>query len=96
MIQYGKTLRNWKKEIINSFIIVGNRYKVDKETGQVVISAQKLNTNMSENRNSILKTLKKSSNGYANWDRFRNRGLYVLRRDAKPVLNPLPQKRIVR
>ena len=96
MIQYGKTLRNWKKEIINSFIIVGNRYKVDKETGQVVISAQKLNTNMSENRNSILKTLKKSSNGYANWDRFRNRGLYVLRRDEKPVLNPLPQKRIVR
>jgi transposase len=96
MIEYGKTLRNWKQEIINSFIVVNYRYKVDKETGQVVSSEQKLNTHMSENRNSIIKTLKKSSNGYTNWPRFRNRCLYVLRSDAKPMLNPIPQKKGVR
>ena len=38
MVEFGKTLRNWKQEIINSFIVVGASYKVDKETGQVAIS----------------------------------------------------------
>lgn len=90
MIQFGKTLRNWKQEIINSFTVVGVRHKVDKETGQVVISELKLNTNISETKNSIIKTLKKSANGYACWHRFRNRCLYILRPNAKPVLNPLP------
>ena len=90
MIQFGKTLRNWKQEIINSFTVVGVRHKVDKETGQVVISELKLNTNISETKNSIIKTLKKSANGYACWHRFRNRCLYILRPSAKPVLNPLP------
>ena len=42
-----------------------------------------------ENRNSIIKTIKKNSNGYANWERFRNRCLYVLRTSALPLLNPL-------
>ena len=90
MIQFGKTLRNWKQEIINSCTVVGVRHKVDKETGQVVISELKLNTNISETKNSIIKTLKKSANGYACWHRFRNRCLYILRPNAKPVLNPLP------
>ena len=95
MIKFGRTLRNWDQEIIDSFIVVGVRHKVDKETGQVVISDQKLNTNLMENRNSIIKTIKKNANGYANWDRFRNRCLYVLRPDARPVLNPLPPKKKV-
>ena len=90
MIKFGRTLRNWKQEIINSFTVVGVRHKVDKETGQVVISEVKLNTNISETKNSIIKTLKKSANGYACWPRFRNRCLYILRPSAKPILNPLP------
>ena len=90
MIKFGRTLRNWKQEIINSFTVVGVRHKVDKETGQVVISEVKLNTNISETKNSIIKTLKKSANGYTCWPRFRNRCLYILRPDARPVLNPLP------
>lgn len=95
MIKFGRTLRNRDQEIIDSFIVVGVRHKVDMETGQVVISDQKLNTNLMENRNSINKTIKKNANGYANWDRFRNRCLYVLRPDARPVLNPLPPKKKV-
>lgn len=93
MVEFGRTLRNWKQEIINSFIVIGVRHRIDKETGQVVVSDLKMNTNISENKNSIIKTLKKSANGYANWDRFRNRCLYVLRKDALPLLNPIPKKK---
>ena len=94
MQEYGRTLRNWSEEIINAFIIVRNSYMFDKDTGQVVVSAQKLNNGLMENRNSILKTIKKNSNGYTNWTRFRNRCLYVLRPDALPVLNPvIPEKK---
>ena len=96
MIEFGKTLRNWKQEIINSFIIVGYNHKVDKETGQVVISEKKMNTNISEMKNSMIKTLKKSANGFSNWARFRNRCLYVLRPDAKPVLNPIPPRKQIK
>ena len=91
----GKTLREWEQEIINSFIVVGKSYKVDKETGQVAVSDQKLNNGLMENRNSILKTIKKNSNGYTNWDRFRTRCLYVLRKDSLPLLNPQDKKQHV-
>lgn len=92
MRHFGRTLRNWSAEIINSFIVVGNSYRVDKETGQVVISERKLNTGILESRNSIIKTIKKNSNGYSCWDRFRNRCLYVLRHNAAPRLNPIARK----
>ena len=94
MIDFSRTLRNWQYEIINSFIIVKRIHKVDKDTGQVVVSDLKLNNGLMENRNSILKTIKKSSNGYTNWDRFRNRCLYILRKSSVPSLNPIiPKKR---
>lgn len=84
-----RLIKSWKAEIINSFIIIDSSYKVDKETGHVVVSNHKLNNGLMENRNSILKCIKKNSNGYTNWDRFRNRCLYVLRKDANPILNPI-------
>ncbi len=97
MKEFSQTLRNWKEEIINSFIIVKSTHKVDKDTGQVVVSGIKLNNGLMENRNSILKTIKKNSNGYTNWSRFRNRCLYVLRPDALPSLNPLiPVKKVIK
>ena len=89
MIEFAGTLRSWHKEIVNSFIVVKYSYKVDKDTGQVVVSARKLNNGLMENRNSLIKSLKKNSNGYTNWERFRNRCLYVLRPDARPLLNPI-------
>ena len=94
MKEFGRTLANWKEEIINSFIVVKKKYKVDKDTGQVVVSDIKLNNGLMENRNSILKIIKKNANGYTCWNRFRNRALYVLRPDAVPLLNPvIPPKR---
>ena len=46
MIEFAGTLRSWHKEIVNSFIVVKYSYKVDKDTGQVVVSARKLNNGL--------------------------------------------------
>ena len=95
MNQFANTLRNWREEILNSFIVVKQTMRVDKDTGQVVVSDHRINSGIMENRNSILKCIKKNANGYSNWERFRNRCLYVLRKDALPLLNPIkiPAKR---
>ena len=67
--EYSKTLIEWKQEIINSFIKVPTINK-------------KMNNAMIENRNKSIKLLKHSSNGYTNWDRFRNRVLFCLNEDS--------------
>ena len=68
MIRFSRTLRNWKQEIINSFILVDYEYKVDKETGRVAVQPKKMNNAIIENKNSIIKTIKKNANGYTNWN----------------------------
>lgn len=94
MKELSRTLISWREEIINSFIVVKRRHTVDKDTGQVV-SDIKLNNGLMENRNSIIKMIKKAATGYTNWDRFRNRCLYVLRRNSYPLLNPvIPPKKV--
>lgn len=94
MNEFARTLRRWQEEIINSFIVVKHRYKVDKDTGQVTVSEIKLNNGLMENRNSVIKTLKKAANGYSNWERFRTRCLYVLRKSSIPrLLNPVIPKK---
>lgn len=85
---FGETLSKWKKEIVNSFIIVDYTYKVDKDTGEVVSKAKKMNNGIVENRNKIIKCVKNNANGYANWTRFRNRLLYVLNKDSTFRLYP--------
>lgn len=62
--QFGNTLRTWKKEIVNSFIVVEE-------------CNTKINNAIIENRNKVIKTLKRHSNGYSNWNIFRSRILYV-------------------
>lgn len=70
MSPFANTLTNWKKEIINSFIIVDDK------------ANRKMNTAIVENRNKSIKLLKHASNGYLNWERFRNRILYTLNEDT--------------
>ena len=70
MSPFASTLTNWKKEIINSFIIVDDK------------ANRKMNTAIVENRNKSIKLLKHASNGYLNWERFRNRILYTLSEDT--------------
>ena len=70
MSPFANTLTNWKNEIINSFIIVDDKAK------------RRMNTAIVENRNKTIKLIKHASNGYLNWERFRNRILYTLNDDT--------------
>lgn len=89
MQEFGKTLNRWRKEIINSFTVVGINYEVDPENGGLSVRERKMNNALIENRNKILKVLKNNANGYRNWTRFRNRAMYVLDKEATYLLNPI-------
>lgn len=89
MRAFASTLGKWRTEIVNSFKICGLTYKIDKEDGHVAVRRNRMNNAIIENRNAIIKCIKKNANGYTNWDRFRNRVLYVLDADARFSLNPL-------
>lgn len=80
MNEFANTLVRWKGEIINSFIIVGSKNK-------------KINNAIIENRNKTIKNIKHNSNGFTNWDRFRNRVLYVINNDATYSLYPRFEKK---
>ena len=60
------SLYKWKHEIVNSFYRNNN--------GKRITNA------MTEGFNNSIKTIKKTSYGYANFKRFRNRILYILRK----------------
>ena len=72
MVVIYKMLNNWKDEIINSFILVNGR---------------RLSNGIIESRNSVVKLIKKTGNGYVNFARFRNRCMYCMNKDAVPCLS---------
>lgn len=76
---FASTLHKWKHEIINSL-------KVYSELDNRAVSNALI-----ENRNKIIKNVKHTSNGYANWNRFRNRLMYTLTPDATYSLNADPE-----
>lgn len=63
---FASLLNNWKKEIVNSLCVYND---LNKET---------VSNALIENRNKIIKNVKRTSNGYSNWRRFRNRLLFTL------------------
>ena len=71
LVDISHTMIRWKKEMINSF------YTINKNGKDVY-----MNNAIIENRNKTIKQLKNNGNGYTNWDRFRNRNLYVLNDDV--------------
>ena len=89
MREFGNTLSKWKYEVINSFIVVDHSYTVDYRDGHVVSHPIKINSAIMERQNSTVKTIKKVTMGMTNWDRFRNRVLYAIRRDSTYFLNPI-------
>jgi transposase len=89
MNEFARTLLNWRIEIINSFMIVDYSYEVDTSTGQVAARPEHMHAGKIERTNGTIKLLKKGSMGYKNWNRFRNRCLYVLRNNATYQLNPI-------
>ena len=87
IVDFSNTLKRWKSEIINSFIVIETY--VDKH-GEVI--EKKINNGIIENKNRTLKLLKNNASGYKNWERFRNRALFVLNKDATYYLNPIKEK----
>ena len=63
----GKMLSNWQQEILNSFTKVGGK---------------RLSNSKIENKNSQIKTIMKTANGYRDFNRLRNRILYSLNKNT--------------
>lgn len=74
MNDFSNTLIRWKKEIINSFIVTKGK--------------RRINNGIIENRNKTIKNIKHNSNGYTNWQRYRNRCLYILNSDVTFYMYP--------
>ena len=62
-----RTLRHWKKEIVNSF---------DR------IDGQRISNGPIESVNSRIKVVKQNGNGYKNFERFKTRVIYALNEDS--------------
>lgn len=77
--QIALTLKNWRKEIINSF-------------GEY--DGRRINNGPIEGRNKYIKILLNLANGYRNFKRFRNRVLYVFNKFDKPSDSPKETKLI--
>ena len=78
-VELGNTLSNWKEEIINSF----HTYK-----------DRRINNGPIEGRNKYLKIILELANGYKNFQRYRNRVLYVFNKLEKPLEKPTDTKKI--
>lgn len=66
-VSIAKTLKNWKKEIINSFIDYNGR---------------RISNGPIESMNSRIKKIKRNANGYKNFYRFKLRCMYSLNEDS--------------
>ena len=62
-IEVGKTLQNWKDEILNSFVWIENR---------------RISNGMIEGKNNYIKKMLFNANGMSNFDRARDRFMYSL------------------
>lgn len=72
IMKFRKTLNHWYGEILTSFILIDGR---------------RLSNGIMESRNGIAKKIKNNANGYYNFNRYRNRCLYVMNKDAQPSLS---------
>lgn len=104
MRHFAGTLSTWKKEILNYFtpVYTGPEYSFDEDQYSHAESAlikkfiantkkkytKRMGSNLIENRNQVIKNIKQCSYGYSNWSRFRNRILFVCKKDSTAFLEP--------
>ncbi len=81
MRKYASTLKEWKKGIINSFIPI--KSPIPRTATNAAI----------ENRNKLIKDIKRGGNGFRCWSRFRNRILYALNSESTMHLNPIKKEK---
>lgn len=90
MVEVGHTLSTWRNEILNSFLTLEK--KVTDKTGKRTKTIARVSNGPIEGRNKYIKLLLKLANGYSNFERFRNRAMYVLNKFEKPSNEKLPNK----
>lgn len=73
MVSISLMLKNWEEEILNSFQTIEDKGKT-----------RRISNGPIEGRNKLIKILLRLANGYENFDRFRNRAIYVLNKMEQP------------
>ncbi len=94
MMSMGLTLSNWRQEIINSFHTMTKRITCPDGTKKTITA--RVTSGPVEGRNKYIKILLKLANGYVNFDRFRNRAMYVLNKtesySTEKLKNTIPHR----
>lgn len=88
MRHFAGTLERWSLEILNSLDSIERYYEVQKDGG-VLIRDRRIHNGIIERKNRVIKLVENTGNGYQNFDRFRNRLLYVLRKQAAYAADPV-------
>lgn len=83
----GRTLQNWKDEIINSFITIDECLTIPKKKDEIP-TPRRLSNGPIEGINSIIEQVKINGKGYTNFKRFRLRIIYVINKDLIFKGNP--------
>lgn len=76
----GRTLCNWKDEIINSFITIEDSLTIPKKKDEDIVP-RRLSNGPIEGINSIIEQIKINGKGYTNFSRFKKRIIYVINKD---------------
>jgi transposase len=94
MKEFAKTMKDWRKEILNSLTVISQTYKVSKD-GCVEIQDRRMNNGAIEGKNKIVKMIKNNGNGWKNFPRFRTRAMYVINKNDTFALEPIyPSKQV--
>ena len=87
------TLYTWKEYIINSFIIIPDALSKPKKIDEEPMP-RRLSSGGIEGLNSILQKLNMNGNGYTNFNRFKNRAIYIINKDVSILNKPLSMEHV--
>lgn len=82
-IEVAKTLSTWKEYILNSFITIKDCFDEDGKP-------RRLSNGPIEGINSMIEKININGNGYSNFDRFKNRCIYVINKEY--IIRGTPKK----
>lgn len=82
-IEVAKTLSTWKEYILNSFITIKDCFDEDGKP-------RRLSNGPIEGINSMIEKININDNGYSNFDRFKNRCIYVINKEY--IIRGRPKK----
>ena len=85
-IEVAKTLSTWKEYILNSFITIKDCLD---DNGK----PRRLSNGPIEGINSIIEKINSNGNGYSNFDRFKNRCIYVINKEYTILGTPKKSKK---